>query len=131
MHEINRLTATIIGCAIEVHRVVGPGLPEAPYECALCIELAAAGLSWQRQLRIPIYYKDGEVIGEYRPDLVVADLVVVEIKSVERVTHVHRAQMLTYLRVTGLELGLILNFNEAVMKDGIRRVVLQRDRRTL
>ena len=130
MPEINELTERIIGLAIEVHKHLGPGLSEAGYERALCIELAAAGISFDRQIGIPVVYK-GEVVAEHRPDLVVAGLVVVETKSVERLTRVHTAQMLTYLRVTGRELGLILNFNEAVLTAGIRRVVLQLGKKTL
>jgi len=130
MPEINELTERIIGLAIEVHKHLGPGLSEAGYERALCIELAAAGISFDRQIGIPVVYK-GEVVAEHRPDLVVAGLIVVETKSVERLTRVHTAQMLTYLRVTGRELGLILNFNEAVLTAGIRRVVLQLGKKTL
>lgn len=130
MHEINQLTQRIIGLAIEVHRHLGPGLSEAGYERALRMELAEAGISFQRQIGIPVLYK-GEAVAEHRPDLVVAGLVVVEAKSVERLTGVHRAQMLTYLRVTGCEVGLILNFNEAVLKSGIKRVALQLGEKTL
>jgi GxxExxY protein len=130
MHEVNQLTEAIIGLAIEVHRHLGPGLSEAAYERALCIELTEAGLPFHRQIGIPVVYK-GEVVAEYRPDLVVAQLVVVDVKSVERLIAVHAAQMLTYLRVTGCELGLLLNFNEPVLKTGIRRVILQRGERTL
>ena len=123
VREINELTETIIGCAIEVHRCLGPGLAKATYERALCIQMSRAGLPFHRQVAIPVHYK-GEVIGEYRPDLVVAELVVVEVKSVECVLAVHRAQMIAYLRVTGVRVGLILNFNEEVMRSGIRRVIL-------
>ena len=129
MHPINQLTEAIIGHAIEVHRGLGPGLSEAAYERALCLELTWAAIPFQRQIGIPVVYK-GEVVSEHRPDLVVADSVVVEIKSVECVTRVHRAQRLTYLRVTSKELGLILNFNEAVLKSGIRRVALQLGEKT-
>jgi GxxExxY protein len=104
MHDINELTEAIIGHAIEVHRCLGPGLSEGAYERALCLELTWAGIPLQRQIGVPVVYK-GEVVAEHRPDLVVADLVIVEVKSVECLTGVHRAQMLTYLRVTGRELG--------------------------
>ena len=117
------LTERIIGCGIEVHRHLGPGLLEKVYESAMCIELEAAGLSFRRQVGIPVVYK-GIPIAEHRPDLVVGDLVIVEVKSVERFDAVYLAQMLTYLRITSLRLGLILNFNRAVLKDGIRRVTL-------
>jgi GxxExxY protein len=130
MQKINALTERIIGLAIEVHRHLGPGLSEGAYERAVCIELAAAGLPYTRQIGLPVIYK-GEVVAEYRPDVIVAELVVLEIKSVEAVTRVHRAQMLTYLRVTGRELGLILNFNQEVLRQGIARVVLQHGKKTL
>ena len=115
-------TERIVGCAIEVHRHLGPGLLESVYETALCIELRAAGLTFQRQVGVPLFYK-GELISEHRPDLIVCDAVVVEVKSVARLEPVHDAQMLTYLRVAEVRVGLILNFNTAVMKQGIRRLV--------
>ena len=118
------LTEQIIGCAIEVHRHLGPGLLESVYESALCIELRAARLPFVQQIGIPLFYK-GELIAEHRPDLIIRNEVVVEIKSAERFNPVFLAQMLTYLRVTGLQVGLILNFNRAVMKDGVRRVSFQ------
>ena len=115
------ITEQIIGCAIEVHRHLGPGLLESVYESAMCVELETAGLPFARQIGVPVYYK-GELIAEHRPDLVVKDEVVVEIKSVEQFNPVFVAQMLTYLQITGLRVGLILNFNRPVMKDGIKRV---------
>jgi GxxExxY protein len=117
------VTDRIIACAIEVHRHLGPGLLESVYESAMCFELKDAGLSFRRQVGVPVNYK-GELIAEHRPDLVVSDLVVVEIKSVERFNPVFLAQMLTYLQITGLRVGLILNFNRALMRDGIKRVML-------
>ena len=117
------LTETIIRCGVEVHRYLGPGLLESVYETAICIEFTAAGLSFTRQIGVPLYYK-GALISEHRPDLVVAERVIVEVKSIERVDPVHTAQMLTYLRVAGLRTGLILNFNTAMLKHGIRRVIL-------
>jgi GxxExxY protein len=118
------VTERIIGCAIEVHRHLGPGLLESVYESAMCLELRSARLPFERQVGVPLFYK-GELIAEHRPDLVVDGQVVVEIKSVERFNPVFLAQMFTYLRVTGLHVGLILNFNRAVMKDGVRRVSLR------
>jgi GxxExxY protein len=117
------LSEQIIGCAIEVHRHLGPGLLESIYESALCFELAAAGLSFKRQIGIPLRYK-GHLLSEHRPDLVVDGSVIVEIKAIERFDRIHVAQMLTYLRVTGLRVGLVLNFNTAMLTSGIRRVVL-------
>jgi len=117
------ITDSIIGCAVEVHKQLGPGLLESAYESALCIELSSTGLSFARQVGVPLFYK-GQLISEYRPDLVVAERVIVEIKSVERLDPIHMAQVLTYLRVTGLRTGLLLNFNSALLKHGVRRVLL-------
>ena len=117
------LTERIIGCAIAVHRELGPGLLESTYEEALCIELTDAGLSYRRQLSIPAAYK-GRPIGEYRIDLLVEDTVIVEVKSVEHLQPVFEAQLLTYLRVTGKKTGLLINFNAALLKSGIKRLVL-------
>lgn len=123
MEEINKLTQRIIDCAIEVHRHLGPGLLEAAYEAALCIELEEAGLKFQRQVPFPAVYK-GRTIGEYRIDLIVEDAVVVEIKSVERFDRLFEAQVLTYLKVAGKKVGLLLNFNSRLLKDGVKRFIL-------
>lgn len=117
------LTERIIGCAIAVHRELGPGLLESTYEKALCIELEEKGLSFERQTTIPVVYK-GRPIGDYRMDLLVEDEVIVEIKSVERLIPVYEAQLLTYLKITGKKTGLLLNFNAALMKDGMKRLVM-------
>lgn len=122
-NEPDPLTERIIGCAIEVHRHLGAGLLESAYETALCIELAKASLRFERQRSVPLYYGD-VVVGEYRPDLIVTNQVVVEVKSVLKFEPVFVAQMLTYLRITGLRRGLILNFNRSVMKAGIKRISL-------
>jgi GxxExxY protein len=119
----NDLTDAVIHAASEVHRVLGPGLLESVYENALCVELTEARVPFRRQIAVPLYYK-GELISEHRPDLVVAERVIVEVKSVQRLEPVHVAQVITYLRVLGLHVGLLLNFNSAVMKQGIRRVML-------
>ena len=117
------LTHRIIGCAIEVHKTLGPGLLESIYESALCVEFKATALPHKRQVGIPLYYK-GELIAEFRPDLIVDDKVIVEVKSVEQLAPIHTAQVLTYLRVTSLRIGLILNFNSPTIQQGTRRVVL-------
>ncbi|HEY9463703.1 MAG TPA: GxxExxY protein [Vicinamibacterales bacterium] len=117
------LTEKIIGCAIEVPRVLGPGLPEAVCETALCIEMQLRGIPFKRQVGVPVYYK-GELISEYHPDLIIANEVIVEVKSVERIAEVHVAQVRTYLRITSLHVGLIMNFNSATMRAGVKRVVL-------
>ena len=121
--RFDTLSEQVIGCGIEVHRELGPGLFESIYESALCIELRAAGLSFKRQVSLPLWYK-GELLGEHRPDLIVGDELIVEVKSIERLAPVHTAQMLTYLRVAQLRVGLILNFNSAVLRAGIKRVLL-------
>lgn len=123
MHEHDPLTHSIIGCGIVVHRHLGPGLPEATYEEALCIELSDAGLTYTRQVAVPVTYK-GRVIGEHRPDLVVCGRVVVEIKSVERLHPVHLAQTLTYMRVLRVPVGLLMNFNSDVLRTNVRRLAI-------
>ena len=117
------LTERIIGCAIAVHRELGPGLLEAIYEEALSIELAEQGLVFRRQLAVPAVYK-GRPLGEYRLDLLVEDAVIVEVKSVDQLHPVFEAQLLTYLKVTGKKTGLLINFNTRLLKDGIKRLVL-------
>jgi GxxExxY protein len=123
MADINALTEKIIGCAIEVHRQLGPGLLEGTYEAALAIELESASVSFERQAAFPVLYK-GRTIGEYRLDFYVEKQVVVEIKSVERFDPVFSAQILTYLRVTGAKVGLLINFNSRLLHEGIKRFIL-------
>jgi GxxExxY protein len=119
----NVITERIIKCAIEVHRRLGPGLLEGVYEEALAIECDLDRLRVQRQVKIPVVYRE-KIIGEYRLDMLVEDLVVVEIKSVERFDPVFEAQVLTYLKITGKRVGLLINFNSRLVKDGVRRFVL-------
>ena len=121
--DLNLLSARVIGCAIAVHRELGPGLLESAYDGAFCIELAHQRLQFLRQLESPVAYR-GQLVGAYRLDFLVEDALVVELKSVERLDYVYVSQMLTYLKGTGKRLGLILNFNVPVMKSGVRRVVL-------
>jgi len=124
MH-INDLTGTIIGAAIEVHRCLGPGLLESAYEACLEYELQAKGLKVERQKPLPIVYKDIHLEHGFRIDLLVENAVIVELKVVEELTPVHRAQVLSYLRFSGCKIGLLFNFNVTVLKnDGIRRFVL-------
>jgi GxxExxY protein len=117
------LTQRIIGCAIEVHRNLGPGLLEHIYEEALVVEFELQSLRYKKQHKLPVFYKD-RLIGEYRLDLLVEDAVVVEIKSVERHDAVFEAQLLTYMRLTGVRVGLLINFNSRLLKDGVMRYVL-------
>ncbi|MFH1230573.1 MAG: GxxExxY protein [Planctomycetota bacterium] len=122
--EINELTGTIIGAAIEVHRVLGPGLLESTYEECLCKELTIQNILFERQKAIPLEYKGSKLDCGYRIDLVVANKVVVEIKSVEAILPIHEAQTLTYLKLGGWQIALLINFNVPVLKEGIKRMVL-------
>jgi GxxExxY protein len=118
------LTERIIGAAIEVHRALGPRLLESAYEECLAWELRHSGLSVERQVPLPVVYKGVRLDAGYRLDLVVEKQVIVELKTVERILPVHEAQLLTYLRLSGLRTGLILNFYAAVLKSGIKRMVV-------
>ena len=123
LEALTPLMSKIIGAAIEVHKVLGPGLLESIYETAMCIELDERDLRYARQVRIPACYK-GHPLGTYEVDLIVEDLVMVEIKSVSYMKPVFEAQVLTYLRLTQKRLGLLMNFNSRLMKDGSQRVAL-------
>ncbi len=122
--DINELTSKIINAAIEVHRELGPGLFEAVYHKCMIIELESKGLQVQSEVPMPIKYKSRQVSDEgYRIDLLVNDIIVVELKSVEKIKDVHKKQLLTYLRLADKPLGLLINFNEALVKDGITRII--------
>ena len=121
--SVNNLTQQIIGAAIEVHRHLGPGLLESAYESCLAYELGQSGLLVERQKALPIVYKEIKVDQGYRLDLLVEGQVVVELKAVDRFTHVHEAQILSYLRFSGCKVGLLINFNVKLLKNGIRRFV--------
>jgi GxxExxY protein len=120
--EVNEITERIIGAAIEVHRHLGPGLLESAYEECLCYELHLAGLSFQRQVHLPIHYKGIQLQSAHRMDLVVEDAVVVELKATEEMPPLYAAQVLTYLRSAQKTVGLLINFNVPVLKDGIKRI---------
>ena len=122
--DINQLTSKIIGAAIEVHKTIGPGLLEGIYEDCLCIELERRGIPFERQKRIDIEYKGVKLNNQYRLDLVVNNMVVVELKTVDELAPIHDAQVLTYLKLTGLKVGLLINFNTAILKDGIKRLIM-------
>jgi GxxExxY protein len=117
------LTEMIIGAAIEVHRHTGPGLMESVYEECLCYELSQLGLGFKRQVQLPVSYKGVKLDCGYKMDLVVADAVILEIKTVDQILPVHTAQLLTYLKLSGKKLGLLLNFNAAILAKGIKRLV--------
>ena len=121
LEQINAVTERIIGAAIEVHHILGAGLLESMYDRALCIELADRGITYARQARIPAFYK-GRSLGNYFVDFIVEDLVVVEIKSVERPVPLFEAQILDYMRISKKRIGLLMNFNSRLMKDGIQRL---------
>jgi GxxExxY protein len=119
----NEIGSIIVDSAVDLHRNLGPGLLETVYEVTLARALERRGLAVQRQVAVPIGYQ-GETFSEgFRADLIVGELVIVELKSVERVTPAHKKQLLTYLRLTGLKLGYLLNFGEALMRDGITRTI--------
>lgn len=120
----NRLTEVVIGAAIEVHRALGPGLLESAYEECLAHELGLRGVSFERQVAMPVTYKGVRLDAGYRLDLVVARLVVIELKAVQAIEPIHEAQLLSYMRLGGWRVGLLINFHVAVLKDGIRRRVL-------
>ena len=119
----NELSQAVIGAAIEVHRHLGPGLLESAYEAALAHQLRLDGLSISRQAMLAVTYKGIELPDAYRMDLLVNDELVVEVKAVERLSPIHTAQLLTYLRLSGKPLGLLVNFNTKMLHQGVRRVV--------
>lgn len=125
-HEPNentdRLAHAVIGAAIEVHRRLGPGFLEEVYEEALCVELRLRQIPFERQKRIPLEYR-GEVVGEPKLDLLVGEAVVVELKAVKALAPIHRAQVISYLKAARLHLGLLINFNVLLLRDGIQRIV--------
>ena len=122
--DVNKLTELLIGCAIEVHRTLGPGLLESAYEVCLCRELSLRGIHFERQVAIPVEYKGVKLDCGYRADLIVTDMILVEIKAVDQLAPIHDAQLLSYLKLTGLKVGLLINFNERMLTHGIRRKVL-------
>ena len=122
--EFEELSKKVIGCAIEVHKALGPGLLESAYEKCLPRELMLAGIRFQSQRPLPLKYKGAQVDPGYRVDLLVEDTLIVEIKSVEKLLGIHQAQLLTYLRLSGRRVGLLINFNVKLLKEGLRRFVL-------
>ncbi|MCB0582710.1 MAG: GxxExxY protein [Phaeodactylibacter sp.] len=124
MNDVNELSGIIIGKAISVHRILGPGLLESAYEECLAYELREAGFKVERQKPLPIVYKEIELEYGYRVDMLVNGLVVIELKAVERLTNVHTAQVLTYLRFGNFPLGLLMNFNVKMLKQGLKRFII-------
>ena len=124
--ELNLISRQIIGAAIEVHRTLGPGLLETAYESCLEYELSQRGMTVERQKQLPIEYKTVVIDAAFRLDLLVNEKVIVELKAVEQVYPIHKAQLLTYLKLSGLKLGLLINFNVKVLRDGVSRVIHDR-----
>jgi GxxExxY protein len=122
--EFDVLSHRVIGCAIEVHRVLGPGLLESTYEQCLAHELKLNGIGFKLQCPVPVEYKGVRLDCGYRVDVLVEDVLILELKSVEEVKGIHRAQLLTYMKLAGIKTGLLMNFNVERLKDGIRRFVL-------
>ena len=124
MMDINKLTAEVIGAAIEVHKILGPGLLESAYEECLCHEFGLRAMPHERQKELPIEYKGVTLDCGYRLDVVVAKMLILELKACERLEPIHEAQLLTYLKLTGIKIGLLINFNVPVLKQGIKRLAL-------
>ena len=124
MMDINKLTAEVIGAAIEVHKILGPGLLESTYEECLCHEFGLRAMPHERQKELPIEYKGVTLDCGYRLDVVVANRLILELKACERLEPIHEAQLLTYLKLTGIKVGLLINFNVPVLKQGIKRLAL-------
>jgi GxxExxY protein len=120
----NEITEIVIGCAIEVHRAIGPGLLESAYEICLCRELSLLSVPFECQKPLPLSCKGAKLDCGYRADLIVAGKVLVEIKSADQLAPIHEAQLLSYLKLSGIKVGLLINFNERVLTHGVRRKVL-------
>ena len=121
--RLDKLTEKIIGCAIAVHRALGPGLLESAYEECVCFELNQAGIKFERQVPLPVAYKSVKLDCGYRMDVVVDSSVILEIKAVERIIPVHEAQLLSYLKLHNKRVGLLMNFHVPVLKNGLKRIV--------
>jgi GxxExxY protein len=119
---MDELSGEVIGAAIEIHRALGPGLLESAYEECLCYELQLRNLRFERQVALPVHYKMVRLDCGYRLDVVVENRLIVELKTVEKLLPIHDAQLLTYLKMTGLKTGLLMNFNVAILKEGLKRI---------
>ena len=123
INELNKISEKIIGCAIEVHKNLGPGLLESIYEKALCYEFELSEINYNNQVLIPVLYK-GKNLGDYRLDLLVENKIIIELKAVDRMDPVFQAQILSYLKMTNMKLGLLINFNVPLLREGIKRIIL-------
>jgi GxxExxY protein len=122
--DFEEISNKVIGCAIEVHRILGPGLLESAYEQSLAREMYLSGISFEVQLPLPVEYKGIRLDCGYRIDLLIEDKLIVELKSVEKILPIHEAQILTYMKLANIKVGLLINFNAVRLKDGIKRFVL-------
>jgi len=122
--EFDELSNKVIGCALEVHRNLGPGLLESTYEQCLAYEMKAGGMAFKLQLALPVEYKNIKLDCGYRIDVLVDNSIIIELKSVDKILPIHQAQLLTYMKLAGISIGLLINFNVKYLKDGIKRMVL-------
>ncbi|MFC1858964.1 GxxExxY protein [Thermodesulfobacteriota bacterium] len=122
--KFDELSNRVIGCAIEVHKQLGPGLLESTYEQCLAYELNKAGLPFKLQMPLPVHYKEIKLDCGYRIDILIDDKIIVELKSVEKLLPIHQAQLLTYMKLSHIKIGLLINFNVRFIKNGIKRMVL-------
>ncbi|MEA2068852.1 MAG: GxxExxY protein [Verrucomicrobiota bacterium] len=122
--QFDELSNKVIGCALNVHRELGPGLLESTYEQCLCYELSKAGIQFERQKELPVQYQDVMIDCGYRIDTLVENRLIIELKSVEQLQRIHEAQLLTYMKLSAIQIGLLINFNSVLLRDGIKRLVL-------
>ena len=122
--KFDDLSNKVIGCALNVHKELGPGLLESTYEHCLCYELSKAGIQFERQKELPVRYQDVEIDCGYRIDLLIEGALIIELKSVDKLERIHEAQLLTYMKLSNIEIGLLINFNSVLLRDGIRRRIL-------
>ena len=120
----NELTAKVIGCAIEVHKILGPGLLESTYEQCLARELSLSGINLKIQTPVPVEYKGTRLDCGYRIDMLIEESLILELKSVEKIAEIHKAQLLTYMKLAKIKVGLLINFNVKLLKNGIERFIL-------
>ena len=121
--KLNQITEAVIGAAVDIHRTLGPGLLESAYEACLAFELAEHGLKIEQQKPLPVVYRGVKLDCGYRLDILVEEAVIVEVKSIDRLAPIHKAQLLSYLKLSGCKVGLLINFNVKVLKDGVVRMV--------
>jgi GxxExxY protein len=124
LEEYYSLTEQVIGSAIEVHKTLGPGLLESVYQRCLAYELNQRNINFATEVTIPIHYKDQKIDCAFRADIIVENKIILELKAIEKILPIHEAQLITYLKLTKMRLGLILNFNTKLLKDGIKRMIL-------